>query len=108
MSTDVDGSGTDLYQPLNDLADIAEYDRIVIVTDTQHNAETALQSVTSFTGKIVVVCPQIDDIYLSVLDEIDAAFDTTVYLSRLDNELDRILALQIIAREQALYDSLAA
>ncbi len=108
MSTDVDGSGTDLYQPLNDLANIAEYDRIVIVTDTQHNAETVLQSATSFTGKIVVVCPQIDDIYLSVLDEIDAAFNTTVYLSRLDNELDRILALQIIAREQALYDSLAA
>lgn len=101
LSTDV-GSSTDIYSPLNSLENVASYDRIILVTDTEHNHITsALESVAGFKGKIVVVCPiDLDDVQKWTIKDIETAFETTVYLCRLDNELDRIRTLEVLSQTE--------
>lgn len=93
---DVDSSATDIYLPMNSLADIASYDRIIIVTDTEHNVDySSLNKRFGFGGKIVVVCTyELRYIRQSTIREIEDAFNTKLYLCRLDNELDRIRAIE--------------
>lgn len=96
LEVDVDSSATDIYLPINSLADIASYDRIIIVTDTEHNVDySVLNKRFGFRGKIVVVCTyELRYIQQSTIQEIEEAFNTKVYLCRLDNELDRIRAIE--------------
>lgn len=95
LTTNVNRSRTNLYAPLGEITDVSSYDRIIIITDTYHNVSTAsIPQILDFTGKIIIVCTdQLDTVDTFVITEIEAAFDTTVYLCRLDNELDRIQAL---------------
>lgn len=95
---DVDGGSTDIYAAVNSLAEISDYDRIIIVTDTYHNVDgTSVKSQSGFTGKIVIVCTRgLDEIWRPTVQDIEGAFSTTVYLCRLNNELDRIRALEIL------------
>lgn len=98
LDAPVNVNGTDIYGPLNGLEDAASYDRIIIVTDTYHNiGASVLEDVTGFAGKIVIVCTE----ELSMVDEhviskIEVAFGTTVYLCRLNNQLDQIQALEML------------
>ena len=80
------------------MAEISDYDRIIIVTDTYHNVDgTSVKSQSGFTGKIVIVCTRgLDEIWRPTVQDIEGAFSTTVYLCRLNNELDRIRALEIL------------
>lgn len=91
------GGTTDIYAPLNSL-DVTNYDRIIIATDTWHNEFTYLKQQSDFIGKIVVVCPdeEYDFISTSVIEDMEKAYGTTVYLCRLDNELDRARALEVL------------
>lgn len=94
LHTEVDGSSTNIYKPLNELTDIVTYDRIIIVTDTWHNTWETLKPKEGFAGKIVIVCPEPRAAHPDVIKEIEEAFGTKVYLCRLDNEIDRMKALQ--------------
>lgn len=96
LTVDV-GSFTDIYAPINSLAG-GDYDRVIIVTDTFHNLYTELAMQPDFAGKVVVVSPNsLDMIDQSVVAEIEDALGVTVYLCRLDNELDRLHAMEILA-----------
>jgi len=91
------GSFTDIYAPINSLAG-GDYDRVIIVTDTFHNLYTELAMQPDFAGKVVVVSPNtLDMIDQSVVAEIEEALGVTVYLCRLDNELDRLRAMETLA-----------
>ncbi len=94
----VDGSATNIYAAINSLEDASSYDRIIVVTDTEHNVWRATMEVQSgFAGKIVVVCTDgLNNIQRSTIHDIEKAFDTMVYLCRLDNELDRIQTLEAL------------
>lgn len=96
LSSGVNANRTDIYTPLTNLTDVSSYDRIIIVTDTYHNVPAAITTkVSDFKGKIVIVCTN-DSLRLVekfVIADIENAFGTTVYLCRLDNELDRIQAI---------------
>ena len=96
MYTDVGGT-TDIYTPLNSLLDIESYDRIILVTDTQHNEDTMLQERDEFAGKMVIVLVgDMVDIYTR--DDIEQAFNTTIYWCRLDNELERMRAMEALTK----------
>lgn len=102
LSAYVDNSETDIYSPLNCLSEISHleisgYDRIIIVTDTEQNVSTTLNAQLAFKGKIIIVCTgELDDIQRDTVTEIEEAFGTTVYLCRLDNELDRARASELL------------
>ena len=94
----MDDSATNIYAAINSLEDASSYDRIIVVTDTEHNVWRAIMEVQSgFAGKIVVVCTDgLNNIQRSTIHDIEKAFDTMVYLCRLDNELDRIQTLEAL------------
>lgn len=94
----VDSSATNIYAAINSLEDASSYNRIIIVTDTEHNIwHASVESRTGFTGKIVVVCTDgLHNIQRSTINNIEAAFDTMVYLCRLDNELDYIQTVEAL------------
>lgn len=98
LSAKVDRGGTDLYTPLCSLISTPSYDRVIIITDTYHNiTEATIPEIPNFTGKIVVVCTDtLDTVNTNVITDIETAFGTTVYLCRLDNELDRIQTLSAL------------
>ncbi len=102
LDAELDRGGTDIYSAVNALEDAASYDRIIIVTDTQHNiSESALNTVAEFTGKIVVVCPGDWTLILeSTVQDIEAAFDTTVYLCRLDDQLEQMRVLELLKQQE--------
>lgn len=97
LETDVDGGATDIYTSMNDLLGIAGYDRIIIVTDTEHNVDSILDEQLGFSGKIVIVCTgELRYARRYVIEDIEKAFGTKVYLCRLDNELDRIKTFELL------------
>ena len=98
LITYVDSSGTNIYGALNNLQNVNEYDRIILVTDTEHNTGTwAVDDVSEFNGKIVIVCPNsLNMVDKYVIQEIERAFDTTTYLCRLNNQLDQIQVLEAL------------
>lgn len=79
---------------MNQLPDISSYDRIIIVTDTWHNTLEILEPKEGFAGKLVVVCPEPRAADYDVIADIEEAFGTKVYLCQLDNEIDRMKALE--------------
>ncbi len=96
LDAPVKRGGTDIYSPLNNL-DVSSYDRIIIVTDTYHNTKTHLLSCDEFDGKIVIVSPvDLSETSKEVIQKIEEAFGSVVYLCLLDNELDRIKALEAL------------
>ncbi len=101
LDVDVDGGATNIYAALNSLLTASEYDRIIIVTDTYHNVNYAsIKSQNDFVGKIVIVCVcGLDEVWRPVVQDIEEAFNTTVYICRLDNELDRIRALELLTAD---------
>lgn len=103
LAADIDRRKTDIYTPLSSLPDVASYDRIIIVTDSYHNAdsEISVENCEEFNGKIVVVSPvKLRNVKKGVIQDIEEAFGTKVYLCLLDNELDRILALELLGNTQ--------
>lgn len=94
LGAEVDSSATNIYKPLNQLPDISSYDRIIIVTDTWHNTSEILEPREGFAGKLVVVCPEPRAADYDVIADIEEAFGTKVYLCQLDNEIDRMKALE--------------
>lgn len=107
-TTDV-GETTNIFEPLNSLS-AADYDRIIIVTDSYHNTESArLVAQSDFTGKIIVVSPlSLRRIFKSTIKTIDEAWQTETYLCLLDNELDRLRfreAVQDVASANSNSDS---
>ena len=102
LDVDIDRGSTDVYSPINDLTDASSYDRIIIVTDTWHNVDPAikLEKQDKFSGKIIVVCPddEFNFIREDTIEEIESAFGTMVYLCRLNNELDRLRALETLKK----------
>lgn len=90
---------TDIFTPLSSLPDISDYDRIIIVTDTYHNtyAQINSEACEGFEGKIIIVSPiDLNEIEQATIREIEEAFATKVYLCLLNNELDRLKALELI------------
>lgn len=98
LSTDV-GAFTDIYTPLNQLEDVSSYDRIIIVTDTYHNAgSNSITDHSDFSGEIVIVYCAVDSfgIRQQTVRDIEYAFGKTVHICQLNNELDRIRALEML------------
>lgn len=100
LTADINRGGTDIYTPLGNLTNVSSYDRIIIITDTYHNIFNAsIPEISNFTGKIVIVCTgPLRSADVTVIENIETAFNTTTYLCRLSNELDRIQTIDALRR----------
>ena len=103
LGADINRNKTNIYTPLSSLSDIASFDRIIIVTDSYHNVSNKMnvENCEEFKGKIVIVSPiELQNVDKKVIQNVEKAFGTKVYLCLLNNEMDRIKALELLETTQ--------